>query len=96
MAKTPPPSDELIIRLRAIEGALVEIGRPPKVANPAALGLFAFGLTTALLQGVFTGITEKETGHLVSPPHPPPPTRRRQRARAPCLEYGQGWSRGYG
>jgi hypothetical protein len=35
------------------------------VANPAPLGLFAFGLTTALLQGANTAITEKSTGFLV-------------------------------
>lgn len=31
-----------------------------QVANPAPLGLFAFGLTTALLQGANTAITEPE------------------------------------
>jgi GPR1/FUN34/yaaH family len=35
------------------------------VANPAPLGLFAFGLTTALLQGANTAITEKSTNFLV-------------------------------
>ncbi|KAL6768529.1 hypothetical protein ACKKBF_B11085 [Auxenochlorella protothecoides x Auxenochlorella symbiontica] len=32
-----------------------------QVANPAPLGLFAFGLTTALLQGANTAITDPET-----------------------------------
>lgn len=35
------------------------------VANPAPLGLFAFGLTTALLQGGNTVITESSTRFLV-------------------------------
>ena len=34
-------------------------------ANPAPLGLFAFGLTTALLQGGNTAITEASTRFLV-------------------------------
>lgn len=35
-----------------------------QVANPAPLGLFAFGLTTALLQGANTAITENTTNYL--------------------------------
>ena len=37
-----------------------------QVANPAPLGLFAFGLTTALLQGANTALTESTTKFLVS------------------------------
>eukprot|EP00951_Prasinocladus_malaysianus_P033840 scaffold337664_cov40-Prasinocladus_malaysianus.AAC.1 len=57
----------VLVQLQAVEKALSSVAESQRIANPAALGLFAFGLTTALLQGVFTGIAEHETSHMVKP-----------------------------
>lgn len=73
MADISSSSEELIVRLSYVERKLADViadadaaRQQQKIANPAALGLFAFGLTTALLQGVFTGLSEPHTSHMVS------------------------------
>lgn len=43
----------------------IKVVHREQVANPAPLGLAAFGLTTALLQGSNTAITEPETSFFV-------------------------------
>lgn len=37
-----------------------------KIANPAPLGLYAFGLTTALLPGILMGLVEPESINIIS------------------------------
>uniref|UniRef100_A0A061SGN8 Inner membrane protein yaah n=1 Tax=Tetraselmis sp. GSL018 TaxID=582737 RepID=A0A061SGN8_9CHLO len=59
------PQECLILKLESLETTIQDLSKKIYPANPAALGLFAFGLTTALLQGVFTGIAEDETAELV-------------------------------
>lgn len=56
---------ELEGRLSRIEGRLEAQKDAPKLANPAPLGLFAFGITTLLLNLVNSEAVESETISLV-------------------------------
>ncbi len=58
-------SMELESRLSKIEGKLEAQGTVSKLANPAPLGLFAFGITTLLLNLVNSEAVESETISLV-------------------------------
>ncbi|EFN56785.1 hypothetical protein CHLNCDRAFT_144274 [Chlorella variabilis] len=49
-------------RLQALQEEGIKVN--PATANPAPLGLYGFALTTALLQGQKTGLTEPTTGQL--------------------------------
>ena len=58
-------SMELESRLSKLEGKVEAQGASPKLANPAPLGLFAFGITTLLLNLVNSEAVESETISLV-------------------------------
>ncbi len=58
-------SKELESRLSRIEGRLEAQAGTSKLANPAPLGLFAFGITTLLLNLVNSEAVEPETISLV-------------------------------
>ena len=51
--------DKLLEQINALESHI-----QPPVPNPAPLGLFAFGLTTALLQMKHTRLTGSEEGSM--------------------------------